>query len=116
MLVDPTDEAADALFTPRFRRMERVAIRVGSLLARLRLLHPLYPKMLEAAPPDVRQDLRREAFTPQATTLRSGVSALRAGRQPRRGGPRPWHRRSDDAPAGAGGFELEAHMSADADR
>ena len=65
VLVDPTDEAAQMLFTSRFRRMERTMIRAGTVLARLRLLHLLYPGILRAAPPDVRDDLRREAFTPQ---------------------------------------------------
>ena len=64
VLVDPTDEAADELFAPRFRRMERTALALGGSLARARLLRFLYPGILKAAPPDVRADLIREAFTP----------------------------------------------------
>ncbi|MBB4683026.1 alpha/beta fold hydrolase [Amycolatopsis jiangsuensis] len=64
-LVEPTDEAAEVLFSPRFRRNERIFARLGVGLASVGLLKPLYRPMLRAVPDDVRRDLVREAFTPQ---------------------------------------------------
>ncbi|WP_019631212.1 alpha/beta fold hydrolase [Actinomadura atramentaria] len=67
VLVDPADEAADVMFTPKFRRREQTALRAGRVLARLGLLRFLYRSLLDAAPADdVRADLRREAFGPGA--------------------------------------------------
>lgn len=63
VLVDPTDEAADVLFTPAFRRVERAAIRVNMLLARTRLLAWAYRFTISALPDDARRDMRREGFT-----------------------------------------------------
>jgi len=64
VLVDPVDESADLLFGKTFRRNERIAIGVGKALARLGVLRYLYGPLLAAAPAnDVRDDLRREAFT-----------------------------------------------------
>ncbi|WP_370936338.1 alpha/beta fold hydrolase [Amycolatopsis sp. cg13] len=65
VLVDPTDEAADVLFSPRFRSAERAFLRTGRVLAATGLLKFLYRPMLRAAPEDVRRDLVREGFTPQ---------------------------------------------------
>ncbi|MGW4400789.1 alpha/beta fold hydrolase [Amycolatopsis nivea] len=65
VLVDPTDEAAEVLFSPRFRSLERKLLRTGRILAATGLLKFLYRPMLRAAPEDVRRDLAREAFTPQ---------------------------------------------------
>ncbi|WP_275295388.1 alpha/beta hydrolase [Amycolatopsis sp. La24] len=65
VLVDPTDEAADVLFSPRFRSLERKLLRTGRILAATGLLKFLYRPMLRAAPEDVRRDLVREAFTSQ---------------------------------------------------
>ena len=65
VLVDPIDEAADVVLSAKFRRNERVALRVGKVLARLGLLRFLYGSLLAAAPADdVRADLRQEAFSP----------------------------------------------------
>lgn len=65
VLVDPFDEAAELLFTASFRRNERLALGIGTVLARLRLLRFLHGSLLASAPGDeVRADLRREAFTP----------------------------------------------------
>lgn len=65
VLVDPIDEAAEVIFSAKFRRNEQVAVRVGKVLARLGLLRFLYGSLLAAAPADdVRGDLRREAFRP----------------------------------------------------
>ncbi|MFJ7212938.1 alpha/beta fold hydrolase [Amycolatopsis sp. NPDC098790] len=64
VLVDPTDEAADVLFGRSFRRMERSAIAVGGVLARLGLLGFVFRGTLRGVPDDVRDDLRREAFGP----------------------------------------------------
>ncbi|MFB9925713.1 alpha/beta fold hydrolase [Amycolatopsis halotolerans] len=65
VLVDPTDEAADVLFSPRFRSAERAFLRTGRVLAATGLLKFLYRPMVRAAPEDVRRDLVREGFTPQ---------------------------------------------------
>ncbi|WP_328394749.1 alpha/beta fold hydrolase [Nocardia sp. NBC_00416] len=64
VLVDPTDEAADLLFGPAFRRAERVVITVNAILARLGVLGLMYRSMLDAVPADVRRDMKREAFAP----------------------------------------------------
>lgn len=65
VLVDPIDEAAEVVFSKKFRRNEQVAVRAGKVLARLGLLRFLFGSLLAAAPADdVRDDLRREAFTP----------------------------------------------------
>ncbi|MER8235221.1 alpha/beta fold hydrolase [Streptomyces sp. NPDC094049] len=63
VLVDPTDEAADVLFSSRFRRMERVALAVGRTLAALGLLRPLFRGRLALLPEDARRDMAREGFT-----------------------------------------------------
>lgn len=85
VLVDPTDEAADMLFAPAFRRMERVAITVNGGLARLGLLRRMFGRMLDAVPADVRADMEREAFTPgvvrtQAVQARTFLDDLAAWR------------------------------------
>ncbi len=64
VLVEPADESSDLLFSKMFRRNERIAIGVGKVLSRLGVLRYLYGSLLTAAPAnDVREDLRREAFT-----------------------------------------------------
>lgn len=70
VLVDVTDEACEALFDPSFRRLERVAQTVSSLLARLGLLGALYRRDLAAMPADAREDMRREGFTVAAMRTR----------------------------------------------
>ncbi|WP_409464095.1 alpha/beta fold hydrolase [Amycolatopsis sp. GA6-003] len=65
VLVDPTDEAAEVLFSPRFRAAERKLLLAGRILAAAGLLKFLYRPMVRAAPEDVRRDLVREGFTPQ---------------------------------------------------
>lgn len=75
VLVDPTDEAADVLFGPAFRRVERVSIRVNLLLARLGLLGRLFRGMRAAVPADARRDLEREAFT--GTAIRTQAAQAR---------------------------------------
>ncbi|MBM7773997.1 pimeloyl-ACP methyl ester carboxylesterase [Actinokineospora baliensis] len=62
VLVDPTDEAADVLFTSRFRRAERVALRVGAALSAVGLLGPLFRWQTAALPADARRDMEREGF------------------------------------------------------
>ncbi|MFE9581356.1 alpha/beta fold hydrolase [Nocardia sp. NPDC006044] len=64
VLVDPTDEAAEVLFGRGFRRLERGAIAVGGVLARLGLLKVLFRGQMRAVPDDVRSDMEREAFGP----------------------------------------------------
>ncbi|MFJ6982049.1 MULTISPECIES: alpha/beta fold hydrolase [unclassified Streptomyces] len=64
VLVDPTDETADVLFSGRFRRTERTALGVGSALAALRLLRPLFHGQLALLPEEARRDMAREGFTP----------------------------------------------------
>lgn len=86
VLVDPTDEAADLLFGRSFRRMERVAIGAGLVLARTGLLRRVYRSMLTALPEDARRDMRAEGFTAgvvrtqaaQARTFLDELSAFRA--------------------------------------
>lgn len=85
VLVEPSDESADVLFTARFRLLERSALLVGSVLARLGLLHRLFRSTLEAMPADVRDDLKAEAFTPrtlhtQARQAKTFLHELRAWR------------------------------------
>ncbi|MFG1796283.1 alpha/beta fold hydrolase [Nocardia sp. NPDC049149] len=63
VLVDPVDEAAQVLFTSRFRRGERIRIGVATVLTRLGLLRFLFRGLLRDVPPDVRDDLNREGFT-----------------------------------------------------
>ncbi|GAA3580364.1 alpha/beta hydrolase [Amycolatopsis ultiminotia] len=65
VLVDPTDEAAEVLFSARFRRAERLFLRTGRILAGAGLLKTLYRPMRRALPDDVRADLEREGFTTQ---------------------------------------------------
>ncbi len=86
VLVDPTDEAADMLFGPAFRRMERVAITVNGGLARLGLLRRMFGRLLDAMPADVRADMEREAFIPevirtQAVQARTFLDDLAAWRE-----------------------------------
>ncbi len=79
VLIDPSDEAADLLFAPSFRRNFRIALRVGRILAYLGLFRYLFRWLLDAAPADdVREDMRREAFAPGVLTtqLRQGETFL----------------------------------------
>ncbi|MFJ3876672.1 alpha/beta fold hydrolase [Streptomyces sp. NPDC090077] len=69
VLVDPTDEAADVLFTRRFRRTERTALLLGTALAALGLLRPLFRSHLARLPDEARRDTSREGFT--TTVLRT---------------------------------------------
>ncbi len=64
VLVDPTDEAAEVLFSRKFRWFERTALAIGTVLARLRLLERVFAWQLRVVPDDVRRDMEREAFTP----------------------------------------------------
>lgn len=88
VLVDPTDEAAEVLFSRAFRRGEKVVLRVNLALARLGLLKLAYRRLLRAAPaPDVRADLEREAFTAglvrtQTLQARTYLDELAAWRPP----------------------------------
>jgi len=63
VLVDPTDEAADLLFSRMFRLMERVAIAANMVLARTKLMPRLYKTMTDALPDDARRDMELEGFT-----------------------------------------------------
>lgn len=66
VLVDPTDEAAEILFSRRFRQTEKVALRAGLQLARAGLLGRIYASVYRSIPlsDDVRHDLNTEGFTP----------------------------------------------------
>lgn len=80
VLAEVPDEACDLLFTKSFRRLEKVAHAVSWLLARFRLLEPLYRKAMADLPSDVRQDLHREGFTMQAMRTRGAeLKGLVAG-------------------------------------
>ncbi|MCV7193961.1 alpha/beta fold hydrolase [Mycolicibacterium brumae] len=64
VLVDPTDEAAEMLFSTPFRVGEKVFLDIGKVLARLGVLPLLFDKQIDAVPEqDVREDLRNEGFT-----------------------------------------------------
>lgn len=65
VLVDPTDEAAEVMYDPRFRRVQRAFIDGGLLLAHARLLRFLSHSKIQSVPPDVRRDLLADAYTPQ---------------------------------------------------
>ncbi|WP_263167393.1 alpha/beta fold hydrolase [Streptomyces sp. SCSIO ZS0520] len=63
VLVDPTDEGADLLFRPMFRRAERVVIAVNLLLARLGLLGAAYGSVARPLPEDARRDMKNDGLT-----------------------------------------------------
>lgn len=71
VLVDPTDEAAEIVFNPVAQWFEHVTCVVAGSLARLRPIRTLGGRLgsrllLRNVPDDVRADVRREVFTPQA--------------------------------------------------
>ncbi|MBB5911778.1 pimeloyl-ACP methyl ester carboxylesterase [Nocardia transvalensis] len=66
VLVDPTDEGQDALFTSAFRKSERRMLSFLRIAARTKVLPYFYRSTLAALPPDARRDMRREGFTAQA--------------------------------------------------
>ncbi|RDI67957.1 alpha/beta fold hydrolase [Nocardia pseudobrasiliensis] len=70
VLIEPTDEACDALFTPAMRRAERIGQFGSSLLARIGVLHLAFRDLLAAMPADARADMRAEGFTPAAMRTR----------------------------------------------
>ncbi|WP_030661392.1 alpha/beta fold hydrolase [Streptomyces rimosus] len=86
VLVDPTDEGADVLFSPMFRRAERTSIAISLLLARLRLLGLVYRWTAAPLPEDARRDMKRDGFTvglirtqrAQARTFLDELSAFRS--------------------------------------
>lgn len=63
VLVDPTDEGCEAVFSKAFRRFERFAHHVSVALARVGLLERLYNGFLLHLPPDSQADFRKEGFT-----------------------------------------------------
>ncbi|MEU6131877.1 alpha/beta hydrolase [Saccharopolyspora sp. NPDC047091] len=82
VLVDPADEASEALFTPGFRRAEKWVVRTHLLLARARLLGPLCRPL----PPDARRAVLRDGCTPrlvrtQAERSRTFLDELLAFRE-----------------------------------
>ncbi|MFJ3518837.1 MULTISPECIES: alpha/beta fold hydrolase [unclassified Streptomyces] len=85
VLVDPTDEGADLLFRPLFRRAERVVIAVNLLLARLGLLRHVYAPLGKGLPEEARRDLANDGLTiavvrtqqAQARTYLDELSAFR---------------------------------------
>ncbi|MFI5776697.1 alpha/beta fold hydrolase [Nocardia sp. NPDC051570] len=90
ILVDPTDEDCDALFTPAMRRAERIGQTGSSLLARAGLLHLCFRDLLAVLPADARAEMRAEGFTVAAMrtraaeieTLIDDLSVLRADPPP----------------------------------
>ncbi|MFJ1455433.1 alpha/beta fold hydrolase [Nocardia sp. N2S4-5] len=66
VLVDPTDEGQDALFSKAFRKSERRTIAFLILAARMRLLRFAYRSITASLPPDAGRDMRREGFTARA--------------------------------------------------
>ncbi|RLV04533.1 alpha/beta hydrolase [Streptomyces griseocarneus] len=86
VLVDPTDEGADMLFSPLFRRAEHAVIAVNLLLARLGLLGVVYRSVAEPLPEDARRDVMRDGLSvgvvktqrAQARTFLDELSAFRS--------------------------------------
>ncbi|MEK8168849.1 alpha/beta hydrolase [Streptomyces sp. M19] len=86
VLVDPADEGADVLFSPLFRRAERVGIAINLLLARLGLLGVAYASTARPLPEDARRDMRQDGFSTsviktqraQARTFLDELLAFRA--------------------------------------
>ncbi|MCG8916058.1 alpha/beta hydrolase [Actinokineospora sp. PR83] len=71
LLLDPTDEAGEALFTPSMRRAER-AVQLGSAApARVGLLGVAFRGLLAGLPEDAAAEMRAEAFTPAAVRTRA---------------------------------------------
>lgn len=70
VLVDPTDEGCDAVFSPWFRRFERLVHHASVLLAWMGLLEPLSRKQLSPLPETLRREFANEAFTPAAMRTR----------------------------------------------
>ena len=66
VLVDPTDEGWDTLFTPAFRRTERRSVTVTLAVARMKLLHMFFRSITAQLPQDARRDMQREGFTTRA--------------------------------------------------
>ncbi|KAA9149445.1 alpha/beta hydrolase [Amycolatopsis acidicola] len=85
VLADPVDEAAEVLFGRRFRTFEKLSFPVLAGFARTGLLKRSFRWLLDATPPDFRQDMEREAFHPgvirtqreQARTFLDEVAAWR---------------------------------------
>ncbi len=70
VLVDPADEACDAMTTPAARRAARRGHRLSVALARIGALRLAYRNMLAALPADARHDFRKEGFTVAAMRAR----------------------------------------------
>ena len=70
VLVDPTDEGCEPVFSPGFRRLEKGAHHASVLLARFGLLERLYNSFLLRLPPDSQSDFRKEGFTTGAMRTR----------------------------------------------
>ncbi|GAA5054646.1 alpha/beta hydrolase [Nocardia callitridis] len=66
VLVDPTEEGQNALYSREFRAFERRMLKVLVLAARARVLPVFYRSTLRALPQDARADMRTEGFTAQA--------------------------------------------------
>ncbi|MER7760516.1 alpha/beta hydrolase [Streptomyces sp. NPDC097619] len=75
VLLDPTEETCDLVFSPAMRRQERFGQRASAALARAGLLAHAYRGLLAALPPDAAADMRREGFTPAAMRTRAAELA-----------------------------------------
>ncbi|WP_394618745.1 alpha/beta fold hydrolase [Lentzea sp. JNUCC 0626] len=74
VLVDPTDERCDLVFSRAARAVETIGQVGSTLLARLGLLATAYRSTLSALPADAREDMRREGFT--VATMRTRKAEL----------------------------------------
>lgn len=75
VLVDPTDEFCDDLFTAASRRAARTGQRLSAALARIGALRLAYRDTLTALPADARADFRTEGFTAAAMRTRAAELA-----------------------------------------
>lgn len=75
VLVDPTDESCDLLFTPAIRRAEKIGQVGSAVLARAGLLHRTFRGLLASLPADAATDMRAEAFTVAAMRTRAAELA-----------------------------------------
>ncbi|GAA1972096.1 alpha/beta hydrolase [Amycolatopsis minnesotensis] len=75
VLVDPTDESCDLLFTPSIRRAEKVGQVGSAALARLGLLGVAFRGLLASLPADAAADMRAEGFTVAAMRTRAAELA-----------------------------------------
>ena len=75
VLVDPADEDCDVYYSAVTRRSNRIQNTLFPPLARAGLLRRIYGLTVNAYPPEVRADARREMYTPTAVATQIAESA-----------------------------------------